>query len=92
VSLDSRYEVTYSDMVMKQIFDFYDGRPGWQSTLSAYPSDAVLVPKDAPVLTLLGSNGWHRVYSDPDFEIQVRPGITLPVIDGSASSLEGTFP
>jgi hypothetical protein len=92
VSLDSRYEVTYSDAVMKQIFDFYDGRAGWQSTLVAYPTDAVLLPKDAPVLTEIGSSGWHRVYTDREFRIYVRPGRDLPVEDWSAGSFAGTFP
>jgi hypothetical protein len=92
VSLDSRYEVTYSDAVMKQIFDFYDGRPGWQSTLVAYPSDAVLLPNNAPVRTVIDSSGWHRVYQDREFEIYLRPGRDLAAQDWSAHSFEGTFP
>lgn len=92
VSLDSRYEVTYSDTVMRQIFDFYDGRPGWQSTLMAYPTDAVLLPKDAPILPVFGSSGWRRVYTDRQFEIYARPDLDLPVNDWTATSFEGTFP
>lgn len=92
VSLDSRYEVTYSDTVMKQIFDFYDGRPGWQTTLAAYPTDAVLLPNNAPVLRAFGWSGWHRVYKDRQFEIYLRPGQDLPAEDWSAKSFEGTFP
>ncbi len=92
VSLDSRYEVTYSNTVMKQIFNFYDGRPGWQSTLVAYPSDAILLPKDAPVLREFGSSGWHRIYRDREFEIYARPGLDLPIEDWRTRSFEGTFP
>jgi hypothetical protein len=92
VSLDSRYEITYSDTVMKQIFDFYDGSPGWQVTLAAFPTDAVLFPKDAPVLSAFVSTGWRRVYTDRQFEIYARPDLALPVDDWTGTAFEGTFP
>ena len=92
VSLDSRYEVIYPDAVMKQIFDFYAGLPGWQSTLAAYPTDAVLLPRNAPVLTAFGSIGWHCVYRDREFEIYVRPDRDLPIQDWSSAVFGGTFP
>jgi hypothetical protein len=92
VSLDSRYEVAYSDIVMRQMFDFYDGRPGWQSTLAAYATDGVLVPKEAPVLATFASTGWRRVYTDRQFEVYTRPDLTLPVEDWSSRSFQGSFP
>lgn len=92
VSLDSRYEVTYSDAVMKTGFDLYNARPGWQSTLAASSTDAVLLPKDAPLLTAIPSVGWRPVYADREFEIYIRPALTLPLTDWSARSFVGTFP
>jgi len=92
VSLDSRYEVAYSDIVMKKIFDFYEARPGWQSTLTVYPTDLILVPKDAPVSGLIQTVDWHLVYSDRQFALYARKGLSLPIEDWSTRSFAGTFP
>jgi hypothetical protein len=92
VSLDSRYEVAYSDIVMKKIFDFYEARPGWQSTLTVYPTDLILVPKDAPVSGLIQTVDWHPVYSDRQFALYARKGLSLPIEDWSTRSFAGTFP
>ena len=92
VSLDSRYEVAYSDVVMKQIFDFYEARFGWQSTLRIYPTDVVLVPKDAPISRLIQTVDWHSVYTDRQFTLYAREGLSLPIEDWSTRSFAGTFP
>jgi hypothetical protein len=92
VSMDSRYEVAYPDAVVKQVFDFYGAAPSWQSTLAAWPTDAVLVPRDLPVAQFMPSIGWPCTYSDAQFEIYVRPGIALPVTDMRAATFRGTFP
>ena len=92
VSVDSRYEVAYPDAVVKRVFDFYDAAEGWQSTLASWPTDAVLVSRDAPVSQLMPSAGWRRVYVDREFEIYARPGISMPVADMSAMAFRGTFP
>lgn len=92
VSVDSRYEVAYPDTVVKQMFDFYAASPGWQSTLAAYPTDAVLIPSDAPISTLMPATAWQRVYTDRQFKIYVRPGLSLPVQDERSTTHRGTFP
>jgi hypothetical protein len=92
VSLDSRYEVAYPDAVVKRVFDFYDAAPGWQATLTHWPTDAVLVSRDVPVAQLMPSAGWPRVYVDQQFEIYVRPGIAMPVKDMSGTLFRGVFP
>lgn len=92
VSLDSRYEVAYSDVGMKQIFDFYEARPGWQSTLTVYPTDLVLVPNDSPVSRLMQTVDWHSVYTDRQFALYARKGLSLPPEDWSTRSFAGTFP
>jgi hypothetical protein len=92
VSLDSRYEVAYPDPVVKQIFDFYDARPTWRSTLTAYPTDAVLIALDSPVVARMPEAGWQRVYTDPQFEIYARPGLFLAVQEIGSASFQGSFP
>jgi hypothetical protein len=92
VSLDSRYEVAYPDPVVKGVFDFYNAEPGWLSTLTGSHTDAVLVPADAAVRRDLRRTEWYRVYVDRQFEIYTRPGLSLPVVDSSGSSFQGSFP
>ena len=92
VSLDSRYEVAYPDPVVRAVFDFYAARPSWRSTLLDTPTDAVLVPIDAKVRAELAETNWHRVYSDREFVLYARPGLSLPVEDWSRDSFQGVFP
>jgi hypothetical protein len=92
VSLDSRYEVAYPDAVVKQIFDFYAASLDWRSILQAFPTDAVLIPLDAPIARLMPETGWRRVYMDRQFEIYARPGLTLQIQDRRSTSFAGTFP
>jgi hypothetical protein len=92
VSLDSRYEVAYSDAIVKQIFDFYEGRPDWRSTLREFPTNAVLIPTDAPILRLMQSTDWRPVYTDQQFQIYARPDSRLPAQDWSSTSFQGVFP
>lgn len=92
VSIDSRYEVAYPDPVVKGVFDFYAAEPSWRSTLTDWQTDAVLIPVDAAVRAELRKTDWHEVYSDRQFEIYARPGLSLPVADWSRSSFQGSFP
>jgi hypothetical protein len=92
VSLDGRYEETYQDSVMERIFGFYEARPGWRSTLDAYATDAVLVPRDAPIAQLIPEAGWRRVYRDRQFDLYIMPGLSLPEEDRSSTSFAGRFP
>jgi hypothetical protein len=90
--LDGRYEEVYSDRIMQDVFTFYDATPGWRAALDSYPTDAALVPTDTPVASTMHQTGWTRTYNDREFEIYVRPGVTLPVEDRSSSSFNGAFP
>jgi len=92
VSLDSRYEETYPDEVVQNIFRFYEARPGWRSELDAYPTDVVLVPRDAPVADKMTETGWRQVYRDREFELYAGPGRLLPQEDRSSLSFAGVFP
>ena len=92
VSLDSRYEVAYPDTIVKQIFEFYEGRPDWLSTLREFPTDAVLIPRDAPISRLMQQTDWRRVYTDQQFQIYARPDSRLPAQDWSSTSFQGVFP
>ena len=92
VALDSRYEVAYPDAVVKRVFDLYDAVPGWQAALSDWPTDAVLVPRDAAVSQAMSSSGWARAYVDQESEIYLRPGIGLPATDLRTARFRGAFP
>jgi hypothetical protein len=92
VSLDSRYEVAYPDRIVKQVFEFYDAHPNWQSTLAAFPTDAVLVPRDAPIANRMSGTAWRCVYTDEQFQVYARPSLPLTEQDWTSSSFRGTFP
>jgi len=92
VALDSRYEVAYPDAVVKQIFDFYEGCPDWLSVLREYPTDAVLIPTDAPISRLMPETDWRRVYTDQQFQIYARPDSRLQVEDWHSTPFRGAFP
>jgi len=92
VSLDSRYEVSYPDTVVKQVFDFYEARPNWRAALQAFPTDAVLVPVASPLANLMPETGWRRVYLDRQFQIYARPGLPVQVEDWTSRTFSGVFP
>jgi hypothetical protein len=92
VSLDSRYEETYPDEVVQNVFRFYAAGPGWRSALDAYPTDAVLVPRDTPIADKMAETGWRQVYRDKEFELYAAPGRSLPQEDRSSMSFAGVFP
>ncbi|MGC2194319.1 MAG: hypothetical protein WA628_06565 [Terriglobales bacterium] len=92
VSLDGRYEETYPDEVIENIFRLYEARPGWQAVLDAYPTDVVLVPRDSPVAGKVASTGWQEVYQDREFVLYARPGRSLPPADRRSSTFAGVFP
>lgn len=92
VSVDSRYEVAYSDQLVDRIFRFYAAEPGWQETLKAYPTELVLVPTITPLERAIPQSGWPKVYEDREFEIYARPGLTLPFCNRTSQSFSGVFP
>ena len=92
ISLDSRYEETYPSTVVENVFRFYEAGTGWREILNAYPTDAVLVPRESAVAEKMGETRWRKVYRDREFDLFVRPGISLAEEDRSAMSFRGTFP
>lgn len=93
VSIDSRYEVAYPEWLVDENTRFYMAKNGWQHTLTAYPTDLVLVDKKMPLAKVMPkATGWKKVYTDQTFEVYSRPGLTLPVVDRTGRVFEGTFP
>jgi hypothetical protein len=93
VSIDGRYEVAYQKGVLEENTAFYEAQPGWQETLSRYPTDAVLVARSAPLAGVLPSvPGWRRVYRDDAFELFARPGLSLPEEDRTGHIPQPQFP
>jgi len=92
VSLDSRYEVAYSDELVDRIFRFYAAEPRWQETLRAYPTDLVLVPTITPLAHVIQQSDWQKAYQDREFELYARPGKNLPFRDRTSQSFTGVFP
>jgi hypothetical protein len=93
VSIDGRYEVAYPAYLADENFNFYMGRQGWQDTLAAYPTDAVLVPRDLPVVDKMPSaQGWEEVYTDSAFVLYAKVPHRLPLVENSQPRLQGAFP
>ena len=92
VSVDSRYEVAYSEEWVDRTFRFYAAAPDWQETPNAYATDLVLVPKIVPLAQVIQQSGWHMVYEDREFEIFARPGLLLPIRNDVSESFSGVFP
>ena len=92
VSVDSRYEVAYSDELVDRIFRFYAAEPGWQETLNAYPTDLVLIPRITPLATVIQQSGWNQIYLDGEFELYARPGLDMPYSNRVSQKFTGTFP
>lgn len=92
VSLDSRYEEVYPDSVVQDVFNFYDAQPDWRFTLTKYPTDLVLIPRDADVEQKISEINWTKVYVDRQFELYAKPGTALPTADRSSYSFTGVLP
>lgn len=92
VSVDSRYEVAYSEALVDSIFRFYAAEPTWRETLTKYPTDLVLVPRISALAGVIAEAGWHKVYRDREFELYARPGLALPFSDRTSEYFSGVFP
>ncbi|MBI1817349.1 MAG: hypothetical protein HYR72_20440 [Deltaproteobacteria bacterium] len=85
VSLDGRFATLFPPAVVRDNFNFFAGEGEWTRLLTAYPTEAALVPRAAPCL-IRQQPGWQRVYVDSIAEIYVRSdrvasvhlGATLP--------------
>jgi hypothetical protein len=92
VSFDSRFEAAYPPGLLEEHQTFYDVGPGWETILGKYPTDAVLIPTEAPVAKHLGDLGWSRTYQDDFYAVFARAGTTLPVVDDRGQRFIGSFP
>ncbi len=107
VSLDGRYEVAYQEHVMPEHNQFFGGLDDWWTFLEAYPTDAVLVHVQAPVVEKLGLLGknycaldrpglaeyWEVVYRDDSFVILAAEHCHLPSVDHTNRPLhDGAWP
>ena len=77
VSIDGRYEVAYRDDVLPKHDLFYSAKPSWESVLSEFKADAILIQVSSPAYPLLGTPGtrtetWKRIYQDQTFAIFAR--------------------
>ena len=77
VSIDGRYEVAYRDDVLPKHDLFYSAKPSWESVLSEFKADAILIQVSSPAYPLLGAPGtktetWKRIYEDQTFALFAR--------------------
>jgi hypothetical protein len=93
ISLDGRYEVAYRHGMLEEIEALYQAKPGWEETLTRYPTDAVLVPRGCPLAEKMASLGdWRRVYRDGAFDVYARPQLALPQVDRGEATPAAAFP
>ena len=93
ISFDSRYEVAYPAWRLEEDHSFVAASEGWQSFLTKYATDVVLVPNRLPIATKLTQiDGWRRVYRDSQFAMFARDGVTLPTFETDADPPDGVFP
>ena len=100
VGMDSRYEVAYRAETVEEHVRIYDGAPDWEALLDSYATDAVLVPENSPLDSLISvSDGsrpprWQRVYRDDAYAIYARADVArrLPVSDRTGEQIMGRFP
>ncbi|TMA73655.1 MAG: hypothetical protein E6J72_19485 [Deltaproteobacteria bacterium] len=93
VSLDSRYEAAYPTTLLDEHLTLYGARPGWLTVLERYPTDAVLVPRGAPVEATLATDAdWPRVYEDDAYTIFARSQLGLRFVDDRGRRFVGRFP
>ncbi len=99
VSFDGRYEVAYQHGVMEEHNKFLSAEPGWAEMIDRFPTDAILVHRQAPAfdaLLQLGHSanaipeqlaGWSVVYQDDSFLIAAPDNTALPVVDRSGQPM-----
>ncbi len=93
ISFDSRYEAAYPRRVADEHFAFYDAAPGWPTMLRRYPTDIVLVPRDARVAQGMATRpGWRVVYADDLYLLVAREGLALPFVDLRGYEIVARFP
>jgi len=73
VSVDSRYEVAYPAVWVDECLRMYRAAPGWERTLSKYPTDILLVAVADPLARAIQQTAWRQIYADNQYEIYARP-------------------
>lgn len=73
VSFDGRYEVAYQEQVMPEHNRFYDAEPGGWDILDKYPTDAVLIHKQAKVCRYLDLFRNASAHTGPAEPVQESP-------------------
>ncbi len=100
VSFDGRYEVAYQEQLMPEHNQFLNGEGDWWTILDKYPTDAVLVHRQAPVVQKLRAfcDGlansvpatklkWRIAYEDDSFLIVASENCRLPNLDRRGEQL-----
>ncbi|MEZ6134790.1 MAG: hypothetical protein R3C53_07765 [Pirellulaceae bacterium] len=100
VSLDGRYEVAYQEQVLPEHNAFFGAEGDWWEFLERYPTDAVLVHIQAPVVEKFGilsdsaetphpplKEAWRVVYRDDSFVILAADHCRLPTVDRTGDAL-----
>ncbi len=73
VAVDGRRETVYPDDVYRKFLNFQYGLGDWDALITDYPTDMVLIQKDAATYRLMSSRGdWRRAYEDSISAIFVR--------------------
>jgi hypothetical protein len=97
VSIDSRYEVAYPPGAVEESLDFYNGIEGWELRLEKYPTDAILIPRLAPLanrLDRLERLGWVERYRDQSFLLLFKKQLAdaMEKADRTDEVIHGSFP
>jgi hypothetical protein len=63
--MDGRLETVYENDIQKEYFDFIQGRADWQTFLTKYPHDMVLIKRGSKTDSLMRREpAWHLEYED----------------------------
>lgn len=97
VSIDSRYEVAFPPGAVEESLVFYHALTGWQGLLTRYPTDAILIPRLAPIakkLDRLEDAGWVERYRDQSFMLLFKSSLAddLAKKDRTDDVIRGVFP
>lgn len=98
VSIDSRYEVAYPHGAIEENVAFYLAEEGWESTLTKYETDGVLVPNQTLIAQQFKDDyaifPWKCVYRDDEFSLYLSEELAsrFPFVDRTKQRIIGTFP
>jgi len=91
VFIDGRYDTIYPATVINQYLDFINAKPDALKILGEYPHDLVLIPLEAPAVTIMNATpGWKLIYRDGNAVLFARADSAAATIPGVP--IEGTLP